>query len=99
MNETTRFREVLIDEHGDLVWHGHDLGPAVGSLMRGSTEYEFWRYVSADDVPMLLDALGGETGDDAARLASERFESDVELDAFAKAHGITTHFHSWITTD
>jgi hypothetical protein len=95
----TRFREVLIDDHGDLVWHGHDLGPAVGSLMSGATEYEFWRYVRAADVPALRAALGAGSSDDVARLVEQRFASDVDLDAFAKSNEIETTFQSWITTD
>ena len=99
MTKTTRFREVLIDDHGDLVWHCHDLGPGVGSLMSGANEYEFWRYVRAADVPALLAALGGAPTDDVTRLVEERFASDVDLDAFAKVHGIQASFQSWITTN
>lgn len=35
-------------EHWYLVWYGHDLGPAVGFLRPGATEYEFWRYVPTE---------------------------------------------------
>lgn len=48
-----RYRDVYFNEHRDLVWYGHDLGPAVGFLRPGATEYEFWRYVRAPHVEAL----------------------------------------------
>lgn len=94
----SRSVHVSLDEDGDLVWSGHDLGPEVGALQAGASEYEFWRYVRAKHVPALLAALGGAAGDDVARLVSKRFRSDVELAAFAEAHDIPTEFSSWIPT-
>ena len=96
---TRRSVDVTMNAEGDLVWSGHDLGPGVGALRAGATEYEFWRYVRARHLPALRAALGGPQNGDLTRLVRERFRSDVELDAFAKAHDIPTEFSSWIPTN
>lgn len=80
------------------MWSGHDLGPEVGALRAGASEYEFWRYIRAKHVPALVAALGGVAGDDVTRLVRKRFRSDTELAAFAEAHDIPTEFSSWIPT-
>ena len=95
----SRSVSVTLNKDGDLVWSGHDLGPEVGALRAGATEYEFWRYVRAEHLPALLVALGGAAGDDVTRLVGKRFRSDVELAEFAKAHDIPTEFSSWVGTN
>lgn len=94
----SRSVDVTLNEDGDLVWSGHDLGPEVAALRAGASEYEFWRYIRAKHLPALRIALGGAAGDDVARLVRKRFRSDVELAAFAEAHDIPTEFSSWIPT-
>lgn len=96
---TTRSESVHLNENGDLVWTGHDLGPGVGVLQAGATEYEFWRTVPAAHVPALLAALGDQPGDHAVKLVRGRFRDDVELAEFAAGHDIPTTFHSWIPTN
>jgi hypothetical protein len=94
-NGVDRHVHLSLNEDGDLVWAGHDLGPGAGAHIGGSSEYEFWRTVPAEHLPALLAALGGEPDGDVAALVGERFTSDVQLDEFAKEHGIPTGFHSW----
>ena len=94
----TRYQQVTFNEDGDLVWSGHDLGPAVSSMVSGANEYEYWRTVRAPFVPALAAALGVAPKDLPAVVRS-RFASDVELDAFAEAHGILTEFDNWIPTN
>ena len=96
---TERRVDVSLNEDGDLVWAGQDLGPGVGILIKGATEYEFWRTVPAAHIPALVAALGGQPGDDATRLVRERFDSDVALKEFADAHGIPTRFSNWISSN
>lgn len=96
---TSRSVVVELNKAGDLVWNGHDIGPDVGLLQPGATEYEFWRYVRAAHVPALRTALGAGPNDDVARMVKKRFESDVDLAAFAAEHDIPTEFNSWITTN
>lgn len=96
---TSRSVNVELNEAGDLVWNGHDIGPDVGILQPGATEYEFWRSVRAAHVPALRAALGAGPTDDITRIVRQRFESNVDLDAFATEHGIPTEFSSWITTN
>lgn len=95
---TSRSVHVTLNEAGDLVWSGHDLGSGVGALVRGASEYEFWRYVRAAHVPALRAALGGGPTDDVTRMVAQRFRSDVELAAFAAEHDIPTEFSSWVPT-
>jgi hypothetical protein len=88
---------VRLGPRGNLVWHGHDLGSSpFGSV---GSEYEWWRKIPAKHMPALLAALGGEPGDDVARMVRKRFRSDVTLAKFAKAHGIPSTFDSWVSTD
>lgn len=87
-------REVQLDADGDLVWAGHDMGPAVASVFGGS-EYEFLRTIRAAHLPALTQALSGRPGADVAQLVWQRFESDVALNQFAEAHGIPTEFSSY----
>lgn len=94
--EDTRHIEVDFNEAGDLVWYGHDLGPAVGFLRRGATEYEFWRYVRAPHVDALASAMGV-TRSRLPGLILKMWQSDVQLREFADAHGIPTEFDSWIS--
>lgn len=92
----SRSVSVTINEDGDLVSSGHDLGAEVGALRAGASEYELWRDVRAEHVPALLAALGGAAGDEVTRLVGKRFRSDVELAELANAHDIPTEFSSWI---
>jgi hypothetical protein len=94
----SRYREVSFNESGDLVWYGHDLGPAVGALMPGANEYEFWRTIREPHVAKLAAAMGV-SREELPALIESRFASDIGLDAFAKAHDIPTDFHNWIPTN
>jgi len=87
-------REVHVDAEGDLVWAGHNMGPQVAAVFGGS-EYEFWRTIRAVHLAALTRALGGQPGADVAQLVRQRFESDVDLNQFAEAHGIPTEFSSY----
>jgi hypothetical protein len=89
---------VSLNASGDLVWSGYDRGPHLSRAL-GATDYEWWRYVRAPHVSILLAALGGGPDDDIAPLVRERFDNDLDLAAFAKAHGIPTEFGSRTTTD
>ena len=93
-----RYRKVTFDESGDLVWYGHDLGPAVSALMPGANEYEFWRTIRKPHVGKLAIAMGVAPAE-LPKLIESRFASDVDLQAFAEAHDIPTEFRNWIPTN
>ena len=95
---TKRSVVVTLTHAGDLLWSSQDIGPDVGRLRRGATEYEWWRTVPAAHVPALLAALGGGPADNVVALVAERFDSDVELEKFATSLGIPTEFDSWTST-
>lgn len=98
LDGTKRFLDIGFNQAGDLVWSGQDLGPGPGSIAQGAREYEFSRAIRAPDVAALAVALDVAV-DDLPSVLDQRFRSDVELDAFAKAHNIQTEFWSWISSD
>lgn len=93
-----RYVDISIAGEGDLVWAGHDLGPSVGILSPGSTEYEFWRTIRKPHLPALAEAMGVSIGA-LPSAVRERFTSDVELQRFAEGLGIPTEFYSWVSTN
>ncbi|MBN2493425.1 MAG: hypothetical protein JXR96_02440 [Deltaproteobacteria bacterium] len=92
-----RYLGVRIDENGDLVIEGQDLGSGVESFWgEGASEYEWIRQVKARDLPRLLEALGAKPEADLLSLLGERFSGDraSELERFLKAHAIPSEFWS-----
>jgi hypothetical protein len=64
-----RYLQAALLESGDLVIEGQDLGdelPVPGTS--GVTEYEFAWTIPADQIPRLVELLGGEPGDDVLDL-------------------------------
>ncbi len=76
--------EAYIDENGDLVLAGYDLGESVREIW-GDSDYEYWRRVKAEHVPEVL-----------LQLLQERFSDDSEFRQWLEAKGIGAEFRSWI---
>ena len=73
------------------MFEGQDLGPSVQAFF-GVNEYE-WRWVvSAEHIPRLLEALGG---DDVLEAIADRFSGDRagDVHAFLTSHGVP--FATW----
>ena len=78
----SRVLDVEFRENGDVVFTGHDLGPAT-SPVSGDGEYEYGFTIQAGDVPRALSALEGRPGESIR---------DVLLRAFTgeRAFGVRT---------
>ena len=87
-----------IDEHGDLIISGHDLGPIVEKIF-GDSDYEWSHTVPGASVPQFLQMLGGEPGADAMIVLSQyvdarSFEIGRVLQEAAKV--LPVGFWSWV---
>ena len=56
-----RFLWAYLDAGGALHIDGQDLGPRT-SMMSGDGEYEWFERIDADEIPRLVDLLGGRPG-------------------------------------
>ncbi len=66
-----------VEENGDLIIEGQDLGPSVERFWgAGLTEYEWDIKVRAAHIPELIAALGGKEGDDVLSLLAARYNED-----------------------
>ncbi len=90
----SRFLEALIDDAGDFVVEGQDLGPAVEEFW-GCHEYEWSRRVRAEHVQALARALGATDASSLLAIVHEKFSGDRarELDAALQASGVPVE--SW----
>jgi hypothetical protein len=76
--------QAYIDDNGDLVLAGYDLGESVREVW-GDSDYEYWRRVRAEHVPEVL-----------LQLLKERFSVDTEFRQWLETNGIKAEFQSWI---
>lgn len=75
--------EAYIEEGGDLVLEGYDLGESVKKVW-GDSDYEYWRRVNREHVPMVL-----------LQLIKDRFTSDVAFHEWLSEKGIPDDFTSY----
>lgn len=66
-------------ETGDLVIEGQDLGPAT-AVVSPDGEYEWIRTVRRTDLPALVLALGGQSGEDILDILDARFTGQRSYD-------------------
>lgn len=83
----TRHVEAAIDNQGDLVLSGQDLGPKVQAFFR-THEYEYFYNIPANYKDTLL-----------LRLLEEKFKPEFLFDDWLKAHGIPYEFSNWYSPD
>jgi len=76
--------EAYVEESGDLVIEGYDLGESVEKVW-GDSDYEYWRRVKCEHVPMVL-----------LQLIKDRFSSDVKFHEWLSEKGIPDEFTSWV---
>ena len=78
---------------GAVSIEGQDLGPNTP----GGDEYEYVMTVEPADVPLLLAALGGRSGQDPLALLADRGEEIVSggETRWLTAHGIPYALHTW----
>lgn len=70
----TRYLGAYVDEKGDLIIEGQDLGPAVERIL-GVREYEWVWTVKRDQLPLLARELGGVS--DLLKALEQRFSGDA----------------------
>ena len=87
-----RFLSAEIQQNGDLIFEGQDLGPDVEAFF-GSSEYEWQWTIKAEHMPILQKALGD--GGDIINMLETRFsnEKSAGVLSFLEEHNIP--FESW----
>jgi len=93
-----RHLQVRLDDNGDLLIEGHDMGDAVQKYFgEGSNEYEWVTTVKAKDIRALNVALGGKRGDDTLKLIRDKCtgENPIDIEGLIKKKDIPTKFWSW----
>ena len=84
---TSRFIDVRIEDNGDLVMEGQDVGDAPKKWF-GDEDYEFWVTVKAEDKDIVILAL-------IERLFGGRFGAVDEFREFLKEKGIPFGWMTW----
>ena len=68
-----------LDTLGRLRIDGQDLGP-VTRFVSGDGEYEYFKMVAKEDIPRLVEILGGEPGDEILGLLGREWTGDKSYD-------------------
>ena len=93
----SRYLGAKLNEDGDLIIEGQDLGPTVEAFWdAGNTEYEWAIVVHAANIPLFVAALGGAPGVDVLPLLASRFADDERYGSktFLDEHDVPTEFWS-----
>ncbi len=77
----SRHLEASMNEAGDLVVEGHDLGSGVSSVFGPDVkEYEWVYTIKRESLPLLIKALGGDERDDALQVMAEKCKGEEALE-------------------
>jgi hypothetical protein len=68
-----------LDTLGRLHVDGQDLGP-VTRFVSGDGEYEYFKMVAKEDIPRLVEILGGKPGDEILGLLEREWTGDKSYD-------------------
>lgn len=68
-----------LDTAGRLHIDGQDLGP-VTRTVSGDGEYEYFKMVAKEDIPRLIELLGGKPGDDILGVLGRNWSGDKSYD-------------------
>jgi hypothetical protein len=80
--------EIYIDETGNLVFEGYDIGDAVERYW-GDSDYEYWLTIKTEHLPTVLLSLIKECFD------HNLFKNDSEFRSWLDKNGIPSEFQSW----
>ena len=92
----TRYLSAYVDADGTLHIDGQDLG--IGAQPVSSDgEYEWFRTISAEDVPRLVSLLGGAKQADVLDLLEESYSGDgsYRLEQILRSSDLPTHLSIW----
>jgi len=81
--------EIFIDENGNLVFEGYDIGDFVKEYW-GDSDYEYWLSIKAEHVLTVLLSLIKECFDKGL------FKNDSEFRSWLEKNGIPSNFQSWV---
>lgn len=93
----SRHLSASLTETGDLQINGHDIGPETSRLL-GRSEYEWWSTVAAEHLTALVEALGGESGEEILVVLERRRAGDpraAELEAILRSGVVPVRRSSW----
>ena len=78
-----------LDEDGNLHIDGQDLGPGT-SMVSSDGEYEWYKTVAASDVPLVVELLAGEPGENVLDVLQREWTAarSYELEARLRGSGI-----------
>ena len=68
-----------LDTLGRLHIDGQDRGP-VSRFVSGDGEYEYFKLVAKEDIPRLVEILGGKPGDEILELLGRKWTGDKSYD-------------------
>lgn len=93
---TWRFLHASLNDEGDLVLAGHDLGPGT-AIVSSDGEYEYWITVKAEHFPRLLALLEASPDADVLQVLAEHWtgERSYELERLIRGSGIPQEFFSY----
>ncbi len=81
--------DIKIEENGDLIFEGYDIGDSVENYW-GDSDYEYWLKIKAEHLPDILLYLIKECFD------RKIFINDSEFNEWLKEKGIPSEFQSWV---
>ena len=85
-----------LDTAGRLHIDGQDLGPLTASVS-GDGEYEYFKMIAKDDIPRLVELLGGKPGEDILELLAKNWTGDksYELEEILREGPIEVELGVW----
>ena len=85
-----------LDTEGRLHIDGQDLGP-VTKFVSGDGEYEYFKTITAQDVPQVIKLLGGKPGDNVLDLLEQNWsgEKSYKLESLLAESGIPVALGIW----
>jgi len=92
--EDHRYLDAYVDDAGDLVLAGQDLGPAT-KLVSDNGEYEWFRTIRSEHVPALVFALGGDAGADVLGVLAAAWTgpASYDLEALLRDGAVPSDVH------
>ncbi|BBX27418.1 hypothetical protein [Mycolicibacterium alvei] len=88
--------DAYLDSNGTLRIVGQDLG-AVTEFISSDGEYEYFYTIAAEDVPALVNALGGQPGADVLDVLARNWSGDASygVGRTIESSGVKYHFANY----
>jgi hypothetical protein len=85
-----------LDDGGNLVLEGQDLGPAT-ALVSDDGEYEWVETIGSERVPSLVELLGAQAGDDLLDVLQRAWAGpkSYELERVIRENGLRSSLSTW----